>query len=192
MCLFSITIASRRVSRMTDRNIPVKSFLQNCFADCRRTIPTENYDETDNPFFLYLSFTSPHDPRTPPARIRRRCIHLRRYLSQKTSFSRNTRSTMARCVSETKYWHPSHAPREIVQQHIADYYGMITHMDAEIGRVLQYIRGDWTSRIIRLSSTPPTTDLLSDNTDCLGKQNLYNHSIHVPSIFAGPGVPEGA
>ena len=25
----------------------------------------ENYDQTD-PFFVYLSFTSPHDPRTPP------------------------------------------------------------------------------------------------------------------------------
>ena len=31
---------------------------------------------------------------------------------------------------------------EIVQQHIADYYGMITHMDVEMGRVLQTLEAN--------------------------------------------------
>ena len=79
---------------------------------------------------------------------------------------------------------------EIVQQHIADYYGMITHMDAEMGRVLQTLaaNGHLENTIIIYTADH---GLAVGQHGLLGKQNLYDHSIRVPSIFAGPGVPEG-
>ena len=79
---------------------------------------------------------------------------------------------------------------EIVQQHIADYYGMITHMDAEMGRVLRTLKakGHLNNTIVIYTADH---GLAVGQHGLLGKQNLYNHSIRVPSIFAGPGVPEG-
>ena len=79
---------------------------------------------------------------------------------------------------------------EIVQQHIADYYGMITHMDAEMERVLSTLEatGHLENTIIIYTADH---GLAVGQHGLLGKQNLYSHSIRVPSIFVGPGVPEG-
>ena len=68
---------------------------------------------------------------------------------------------------------------------------MITHMDAEIGRVLQTLEttGHLENTIIIYTADH---GLAVGQHGLLGKQNLYDHSIHVPSIFAGPGIPEGA
>ena len=79
---------------------------------------------------------------------------------------------------------------EIVQQHIADYYGMISSQDAEMGRLLQTLeaKGQLDNTIVIYTADH---GLGVGQHGLLGKQNLYNHSIHVPSIFAGPGIPEG-
>ena len=79
---------------------------------------------------------------------------------------------------------------EIVQQHIDDYYGMITSQDAEMGRVIQTLeaKGHLDNTIVIYTADH---GLAVGQHGLLGKQNLYSHSIRVPSIFAGPGIPEG-
>ena len=147
----------------------------------------QDYD-ADNPFFLYLSFTSPHDPRTPPAE------YAAMYPPEQIPVPENFLPEHPFDNGEMRIRDEVLAtfPRtpEIVQQHIADYYGMITHMDAEIGRVLQTLEaaGHLDNTIIIYTADH---GLAVGQHGLLGKQNLYNHSIHVPSIFAGPGIPEG-
>jgi arylsulfatase A-like enzyme len=146
----------------------------------------ENYDETD-PFFLYLSFTSPHDPRTPPGE------YATMYSPEEVPVPENFLPEHPFDNGEMRIRDEVLAPfprtPEIVQQHIADYYGMITHMDAEMGRVLQTLEatGHLENTIIIYTADH---GLSVGQHGLLGKQNLYNHSIHVPSIFAGPGIPE--
>ncbi len=147
----------------------------------------ENYDQTD-PFFLYLSFTSPHDPRTPPGE------YATMYSPDEIPVPENFYPEHPFDNGEMRIRDEVLAPfprtPEIVQQHIADYYGMITHQDAEMGRVLQTLeaKGHLDNTIIIYTADH---GLAVGQHGLLGKQNLYSHSIRVPSIFAGPGIPEG-
>ena len=97
----------------------------------------ENYNETD-PFFLYLSFTSPHDPRTAPGE------YATMYPPEEIPVPENFVPEHPFDNGEMRIRDEVLAPfprtPEIVQQHIADYYGMITHMDAEMGRVLSTLK----------------------------------------------------
>ena len=147
----------------------------------------ETYDR-DDPFFLYLSFTSPHDPRTPPGE------YATMYPPEDIPLPENFYPEHPFDNGEMRIRDEVLAPfprtPEIVQRHIADYYGMITHMDAEMGRLLRTLEATG-----RLNNTIViyTADhgLAVGQHGLFGKQNLYDHSIRVPSIFAGPGVPEG-
>ncbi len=147
----------------------------------------ENYDETD-PFFLYLSFTSPHDPRTAPGEYA--TMYPPEDIPTPENFLPEHPFDNGEMRIRDEVLAPFPRTPEIVQQHIADYYGMITHMDAEMGRVLQTLEatGHLENTIIIYTADH---GLGVGQHGLLGKQNLYNHSIHVPSIFAGPRIPEG-
>lgn len=144
--------------------------------------------DAENPFFLYLSFTSPHDPRTAPGE------YATMYSPEDIPVPENFLPEHPFDNGEMRIRDEVLAPfprtPEIVQQHIADYYGMITHQDAEMGRVLSTLEatGHLDNTIIIYTADH---GLAVGQHGLLGKQNLYNHSIHVPSIFAGPGIPEG-
>ena len=147
----------------------------------------ENYDETD-PFFLYLSFTSPHDPRTAPGEYA--TMYPPADIPVPENFVPEHPFDNGEMRIRDEVLAPFPRTPEIVQQHIADYYGMITHMDAEMGRVLSTLEatGHLDNTIIIYTADH---GLAVGQHGLLGKQNLYNHSIHVPSIFAGPSIPEG-
>ena len=147
----------------------------------------ENYDQT-NPFFLYLSFTSPHDPRTPPGE------YATMYPPAEVPVPENFYPEHPFDNGEMRIRDEVLAPfprtPEIVQQHIADYYGMITSQDAEMGRLLNTLEanGHLDNTIVIYTADH---GLAVGQHGLLGKQNLYDHSIRVPSIFAGPGISEG-
>ncbi len=147
----------------------------------------QNYDQTD-PFFVYLSFTSPHDPRTPPGE------YATMYSPEDIPIPENFYPEHPFDNGEMRIRDEELAPfprtPEIVQQHIADYYGMISSQDAEMGRMIQTLEdiGQLENTIVIYTADH---GLAVGQHGLFGKQNLYNHSIRVPSIFAGPGIPEG-
>ena len=67
---------------------------------------------------------------------------------------------------------------------------MISHLDHEFGRVLDALeeRGLTDNTLIVLAGD---NGLAVGQHGLMGKQNCYEHSVRVPLIFAGPGVPEG-
>jgi len=77
---------------------------------------------------------------------------------------------------------------EIIQEHIAAYYAMITHLDAQIGRILDALKksGKAKNTIIVFAGD---NGLALGQHGLMGKQNVYEHSIRVPLIFAGAGIP---
>jgi len=79
---------------------------------------------------------------------------------------------------------------EVIRQHIAAYYAMITHLDDQIGRVLHALdeSGKADNTIIIFASD---NGLAVGQHGLLGKQNLYDHSIRVPLVFTGPDIPKG-
>ena len=143
----------------------------------------------DAPFFMYLSFLAPHDPRTMPEKYRSM------YDPEKITLPPN----FAEMPSVSFGWaakgrdeNTEAYPRrpEKVRQHIADYYAMISHLDDCIGRVLDALRerGEIDDTIIVMCGD---NGLAIGQHGLMGKQNVYEHSVKVPLLISGPGVPAG-
>ncbi len=77
-----------------------------------------------------------------------------------------------------------------VRQHIADYYGMIAHLDYSVGRILDAMdaRGLTEDTIVIYTGDH---GLAVGQHGLMGKQNLYEHSSRIPLLIAGPRVPSG-
>ena len=147
----------------------------------------QSYD-ADTPFFLYISYMAPHDPRTMPRE------YLEMYDPEEIELPPNFKPQhpFDNGDLETRDEKLAPWPRtpEDVRRHTAEYYAMITHLDAQIGRVLSVLErtGHAEDTIIVLAGD---NGLAIGRHGLMGKQSLYDHSIHVPLIMAGPGVPEG-
>ncbi len=81
--------------------------------------------------------------------------------------------------------------KHAVQVHRREYYAIITHLDEQIGRVLEALdkSGQSENTWIFFSADH---GLAVGQHGLIGKQNLFDHSIRTPFIVAGPGVPFGA
>ncbi|ULL15992.1 DUF4976 domain-containing protein [Paenibacillus sp. H1-7] len=147
----------------------------------------EAYDQ-DNPFMLYLAYTAPHDPRTAPEEFRSM------YRDEDIPLPPNFMPEHPFDNGEMKIRDEDLEayPRtpEAIKRHIADYYAMISHMDDGIGRVLQTLheRGLMDNTIIVYTADH---GLAVGQHGLMGKQNMYDHSIRIPLIMKGCGIPEG-
>lgn len=142
----------------------------------------------DQPFFAYVSYTAPHDPRTAPG------DYASLYPPDRVSLPPNFLPEHPFDNGEMKIRDEMLAPfprtPEAVREHIAAYYAMITHLDAQIGRVLDALEetGQADNTIVVFASD---NGLAVGQHGLMGKQNLYDHSVRVPLVLAGPGVPRG-
>ncbi|WDR05228.1 sulfatase-like hydrolase/transferase [Devosia rhodophyticola] len=141
---------------------------------------------TDDPFCLYIAFTAPHDPRTPPDgfKVDPSSVSLPDNFMPIHPFDNGAtvlRDELLEAMPRTP---------EAVRQHLADYYGMIKHLDNAIGNILET-----AERAGALDNTVVvyTADhgLALGQHGLMGKQNVYEHSLHIPLIIAGPGVKGG-
>ncbi len=141
------------------------------------------------PFFEYVAYLAPHDPRTMPEAFRQM------YDPDSIQLPPNFRETI-----ETNYplmVHRDEAlaayPRrpEEIRRHIAEYYGMISHLDHEIGRLLDALKasGEEENTVVVFTGD---NGLALGQHGWMGKEDLYDHSIRVPLILAGPGIAENA
>jgi arylsulfatase A-like enzyme len=163
-----------------------EKFSSELFSDAAVRFLRE-YKE-DKPFLMYVAYTAPHDPRTPPQ------DYVAMYPAEHTKLPPNFLPQHPFDNGEMKVRDEMLAPwprtPETIRRHIAEYYGMITHMDAQIGRVLAALQesGKADNTIVVFAGD---NGLAVGQHGLLGKQNLYDHSIRVPLILAGPGVPRG-
>lgn len=157
------------------------------FADAAAGFLTEGAPEA--PFFLYVAFMAPHDPRTMPQSF------LNLYDPARIRLPDNFLAVHPFDNGEMRVRDERLAPvprrPEEIRRHIAEYYAMITHLDAGIGRVLDGLKasGEFENTII-----VHTADhgLALGRHGLMGKQNNYEHSVHIPLILSGPGIPRGA
>jgi arylsulfatase A-like enzyme len=146
------------------------------------------HQQTTKPFLLYLSFTVPHDPRTPPLQFAKlydpsQILLPKNYLPQHPFDNGQLKGRDEELL-------PWPRTEDAVRKEIAAYYAMITHMDQQIGRVVAALKdtGKAHNTIIVFASDH---GLALGSHGLLGKQNMYDHSVRAPLIFAGPGVPQG-
>ena len=70
-----------------------------------------------------------------------------------------------------------------------EYYAIITHMDEQIGRILDGLKAAGMEKNTYIFFSADH-GLGVGHHGLLGKQNLYEHSTKVPFIVSGPGVPK--
>lgn len=138
------------------------------------------------PFLLYAAFTSPHDPRTAPRPFDRM------YPPGKIQLPPNFMPQHPFDNGELKVRDELLAgfprTRDEIQKHIADYYAMISHLDAQIGRILDTVDASpFASNTIVVFAGD--NGLALGQHGLMGKQSVYDHSVRVPLILAGPGLP---
>jgi arylsulfatase A-like enzyme len=142
----------------------------------------------DNPFLMYIAYTAPHDPRMAPKE------YAAMYQPGKVTLPKNFLPEHPFDNGEMKVRDEGLAPwprtPEIIREHIAAYYAMITHLDTQIGRVLKALEetGHAKNTLVVFAAD---NGLAVGQHGLMGKQNLYDHSIRVPLVFHGPGIPKG-
>lgn len=146
------------------------------------------HDE-ERPFFLYVALLAPHDHRTMPQK------YLDMYPVDEVELPPNVMgghpfdNGSLKIRDEMLAQFPR-TPKEI-RQHNAEYYAMITHLDAEFGKVLDALEetGQTENTVIVFAGD---NGLAVGQHGLMGKQNCYEHSVRVPLIMSGPGIPQGA
>jgi len=137
----------------------------------------------DQPFFLYVAFMAPHDPRNPPEKYREM------YYKQRPPLPENflpPQSTSGRDESLA----PWPRTKEIISDQLCEYYGLVTHLDEQVGRVLRALKASpHTENTIVVYTADH--GLAMGSHGLLGKQNVYEQSMRCPLILQGPGVPQG-
>jgi len=163
-----------------------EKFSSEMFSDA--AIDFLNDYKVDNPFLIYISYTAPHDPRMAPKEYQDM------YDANKISLPKNFMPEHPFDNGELKIRDEKLAswprtPQEI-RRNIAEYYAMITHLDAQIGRVIEKLKktGQYENTIIIFAGD---NGLALGQHGLMGKQNLYEHSVHVPLIMSGPGIGKG-
>jgi arylsulfatase A-like enzyme len=142
----------------------------------------------DSPFFMYLGFNSPHDPRQAPKE------YLDLYPQDKIELPPNYLPEHPFDQGDYKVRDEALAPfprtPEAVQLHRREYYALITYMDAQIGRILDALEksGKAANTYVILTADH---GLAVGEHGLMGKQNVYDCSVRMPLIISGPGVGRG-
>ncbi|TMM56772.1 DUF4976 domain-containing protein [Maribacter algarum] len=144
---------------------------------------------SDKPFFMYLAFNAPHDPRQAPQKYLD--LYPLENISVPESFlpmypfkdsignGPDLRDEALAPFPRTEY---------AVKTHIKEYYALITHLDDQIGEILNGLEatGKMDNTYILFTSDH---GLAMGRHGLLGKQTQFDHSIRPPFMIVGPDIP---
>ncbi len=140
------------------------------------------------PFFCYLPFDAPHDPHVVPHDF---AIN---YAAATMPLPPNFLPQHAWDNGEMTIrdeallpWPRSEAK---VKEMLAEYYRYISYLDSQIGRVLDALDASPAAKNT-LIVFAADSGVARGSHGLIGKQNVYEHSMRVPLIIAGPGIPAG-
>jgi len=140
------------------------------------------------PFFAYVGFAGPHDPRVAAERWMK--LYDREKISLPPNYAPFHSIDNNWMTGRDERLAPWPRTKETVRKHLHDYYGCISSIDHHIGRIVATLKelGQLENTIIIFSADH---GLAIGSHGLFGKQNLYEHSAGAPLVFAGPGVKQG-
>ncbi|AUP80590.1 sulfatase-like hydrolase/transferase [Flavivirga eckloniae] len=150
----------------------------------------EEAKNNDDPFFMYLAFNAPHDPRQAPKEFVD--MYPLENISLPKSFlpeypfrhsianGNDLRDEALAPFPRTPY---------AIKTHKQEYYASITHLDKQIGLIIDALKksGKIDNTYIFLTSDH---GLAMGRHGLLGKQSLFDHSIRPPLVIIGPDIPK--
>ena len=148
----------------------------------------DNASKSEKPFFMYMAFNAPHDPRQSPKEyvdkyplenVKVPANFLPEYpYKDSIGCSAKLRDERLAPFPRTKY---------AVKVNRREYYAIITHMDAQVGRILDALEKTGKANNTYIFFTADH-GLAVGHHGLIGKQNMYDHSVRVPLMVNGPGV----
>ncbi len=151
----------------------------------------ERNKESEEPLFMTIAFNAPHDPRQSPKEF------VDMYDVDKIKMPKSFQPShpdmdLMGCDKTLRDEELAPWPRTeyAIQKHSQEYYALITHLDVQIGRIMEELErsGRMDNTLIVLTAD---NGLAMGKHGLLGKQNMYEHSMKVPLVFAGLGLPKG-
>lgn len=144
--------------------------------------------KNDKPFFMYLAFNAPHDPRQSPRRF------VEKYPLEKISLPRSFVPEYPYEIGSNRIRDEQLAPFPrtpyAVKVNRQEYYAIITHMDHQIGQILKTLKETGQADNTYIVFTADH-GLAVGHHGLMGKQNMFDHSVRVPFMIVGPDVPTG-
>lgn len=152
----------------------------------------EQAAKSDKPFFMYLAFNAPHDPRQSPKEYVD-CYPLDRIKVPQNFLPEYPQKEAMGAGKGLRDEKLAPFPRDhsAVKVNRQEYYAIISHMDAQIGRILDALEKSGKADNTWIFFTSDH-GLACGHHGLMGKQNMYDHSLRVPFIVTGPGVKAGA
>ncbi len=145
----------------------------------------------DAPFFMYLAFNAPHDPRQSPKKfvdmypvenIAMPPDFLPEYpWKEEIGCGKGLRDEKLAPFPRTEY---------AVKVNRQEYYAIITHLDQQIARILAALEKSGKKDNTYIFYTADH-GLACGHHGLMGKQNMYDHSMRPPLIVIGPDLPKG-
>jgi arylsulfatase A-like enzyme len=143
------------------------------------------------PFFAYVAFNAPHDPRQAPQsfvdRYPLKDIAIpKSFLPEYPWKDEIGVDVKQRDGSLGPYPRTEHA----IKVHRQEYYAIITHLDEQIGRILDHLErtGEASSTYVFFTADH---GLAVGEHGLMGKQNLFDHSVRVPFLARGARFKAG-
>ncbi|MHC4431196.1 MAG: sulfatase-like hydrolase/transferase [Planctomycetota bacterium] len=148
----------------------------------------ENASKSERPFFMYLAFNAPHDPRQSPKE------YVDKYPLEDVKVPANflpeyPYKDSIGCSAKLRDEKLAPFPRSkyAVKVNRQEYYAIITHMDTQVGRILDALERTGKTDNTYIFFTADH-GLAVGHHGLIGKQNMYDHSVRVPLMVTGPGV----
>jgi arylsulfatase A-like enzyme len=143
---------------------------------------------SQKPVFMYVAFNAPHDPRQSPQSF------VDMYPPEKIKIPANFLPEHPFDQGDHRLRDEVLAPfprtRHAVQVHRSEYYAIISHLDQQLGRILDALQETGQADNTYVIFTADH-GLAVGQHGLMGKQNQYDHSVRVPLIFVGPNIAKG-
>ncbi len=166
-----------------------KGYSTDVFSQAAMEFLTRYADgDRSKPFFCYLAFTAPHDPRSP------REDYKGKYpdgtLPVPGNFEKYHPFAFDNMTIRDENLAPWPRTPEIIQKSLSDYYDMISLVDKKVGDVIDLLKknGMYDHTIIVYAAD---NGLSIGSHGLMGKQNLYEECVKIPLIMSGPGIQKG-
>jgi choline-sulfatase len=145
----------------------------------------------DRPWVLFVSFVAPHFPLTAPPEWFYRYWQQDLPMPKRYALAERPRhpylADYAACVDYDTHFRST----EAVKRALAGYYGLVSSMDENCGKVLGALDATGLAATTQVIYTSDHGDNLGAR-GLWGKSTLYEESAGVPLIIAGPDWPEAA
>jgi arylsulfatase A-like enzyme len=142
--------------------------------------------KANTPFLAYAAFTAPHDPREASEEDKK--LYASRELPLPRPWAPAPLVDNGEIVIRDEMVVPAPRNEAKCQDDLKNYYALITELDRNLGRILKALEDtqQLQNTIIVFAAD---NGLAMGAHGLMGKQSMHEHSLRVPLLMAGPGIP---